>query len=48
MAEVLAVKNDVTLPRDLDVASAKNAQSVGPLQTQAPAEADGPVCGVRA
>ena len=48
MAEVLAVKNDVTLPRDLDVACAKNAQSVDPLQTQAPADADGPVCGVRA
>ena len=40
MAEVLAVKNQVTLPRDSDVATAKNAL--------APAAADTPVCPTRA
>ncbi len=29
MAEIVAVKNGVALPRDMDVASAKNAQRVG-------------------
>ncbi|MEY4711170.1 MAG: hypothetical protein RIS88_620 [Pseudomonadota bacterium] len=38
MAEVLAVKNGVLLPRDLDVASAKNTLSAAP--------ASGPVCSV--
>lgn len=38
MAEVLAVKNDVLLPRDLDVASAKNTLSAAP--------ASGPGCSV--
>jgi xanthine dehydrogenase accessory factor len=28
MAEILAVKNGVTLPRDLDVAQAKNDRAV--------------------
>jgi xanthine dehydrogenase accessory factor len=40
MAEVLAVKNQVILPRDSDVATAKNAL--------APAAADTPVCPTRA
>lgn len=40
MAEVLAVKNGVALPRDMAVAQAKDARE--PLRAQ-----DGPVCGVR-
>ena len=42
MAEVLAVKNGVVLPRDMDVAKAKNTLGIG-----APA-AEGLVCGVSA
>jgi xanthine dehydrogenase accessory factor len=38
MAEVLAVKNGVPLPRDMDVANAKNALSDGT------AEPSGPTC----
>jgi xanthine dehydrogenase accessory factor len=30
MAEVLAVKNGIPLPRDMDVAHAKNAQQLTP------------------
>jgi xanthine dehydrogenase accessory factor len=40
MAEVLAVKNQVALPRDSDVATAKNAL--------APAAPDAPACPIRA
>ncbi|OYY51086.1 MAG: cytochrome oxidase I, partial [Polaromonas sp. 39-63-203] len=40
MAEVLAVKNGVTLPRDMEVGQAKNVRSVGHND---PAEL---VCGV--
>jgi xanthine dehydrogenase accessory factor len=40
MAEVLAVKNGVTLPRDMAVAQAKDAYEV-------PRVPDGPVCGTR-
>jgi xanthine dehydrogenase accessory factor len=42
MAEILAVKNGVPLPRDLDVAEAKNQRQV------AASEAGGQVCGVPA
>ena len=38
MAEVLAVKNGVPLPRDMDVANAKNALADGT------AELSGPTC----
>lgn len=41
MAEVLAVKNGVTLPRDMEVAQAKNLRAVQEN------EADALVCGVR-
>ncbi|GAA4422829.1 XdhC family protein [Acidovorax lacteus] len=39
MAEILAVKNGVTLPRDMAVAEAKNVRDGGPVLS-------GPVCGV--
>ena len=39
MAEILAVKNGVTLPRDMTVAEAKNVRDGGPVLS-------GPVCGV--
>ena len=42
MAEVLAVKNGVTLPRDMEVAQAKN------VREWPQGETDGLVCGVRA
>ena len=42
MAEVLAVKNGVTLPRDMEVAQAKNVREWPQDET------DGLVCGVRA
>ncbi len=35
MAEVLAVKNGVPLPRDMDVAHAKNAQHLPPNEPDA-------------
>jgi xanthine dehydrogenase accessory factor len=35
MAEVLAVKNGVPLPRDMDVAHAKNAQHLPPSEPDA-------------
>ncbi|TWO72012.1 XdhC family protein [Caenimonas sedimenti] len=41
MAEILAAKNGVTLPRDMEVAQAKNAQSILPNQAEA-----GIVCSV--
>ena len=40
MAEVLAVKNGVTLPRDMEVAAAKNLRAVQEN------DAGAPVCGV--
>ena len=42
MAEVLAVKNGVTLPRDMEVAQAKN------VREWPPSDPGGGVCGVRA
>ena len=36
MAEVLAVKNGSPLPRDMDVAHAKNAQQLPPNDPDAP------------
>jgi xanthine dehydrogenase accessory factor len=48
MAEVLAVKNSVTLPRDMEVAAAKNAHAIAHNlagDTRA-AAVDAPVCGV--
>ena len=45
MAEILAVKNGVTLPRDMAVAQAKNERELGHND---PGEHPGtPVCGVR-
>ena len=41
MAEVLAVKNGVTLPRDMEVGAAKDGQS-----SATPEYADAPVCGM--
>jgi len=45
MAEILAVKNGVALPRDMDVAQAKNSRAQA---ADAAAAADAPVCGVPA
>jgi xanthine dehydrogenase accessory factor len=36
MAEVLAVKNGVPLPRDMDVAHAKNTHEGPPIDPSAP------------
>jgi xanthine dehydrogenase accessory factor len=48
MAEVLAVKNSVTLPRDMEVAAAKNAHAIAhnPTRDARTAAVDAPVCGV--
>lgn len=43
MAEILAVKNGVTLPRDMEVAHAKNARAMAP----AVQEGEGPACGTQ-
>ena len=47
MAEILAVKNGVQLPRDMAVTHAKNARGIAANEVDEEAGAPGPVCGLR-